>query len=95
MTLLASGCDQCLRPVGVFTVCGQWVVTDLLDYLIMKYPYCSCGCTIWQAHPYIMFNFCFIPALVITGGFLRSPKEMNILFFLQSTIAIVIIYTYM
>ena len=38
MTLAASGCDQCVRPVDVVTGCIQSVV-DLLDYLIMKYPY--------------------------------------------------------
>ena len=48
MTLVASGCDQCVGSVG-----GGYTV-----HLIMKYPYSSCVCAFWQPRPYFLFNFC-------------------------------------
>ena len=33
----ACGCDQCMRSVGVVTGRGQWVVDNLISYLVMKY----------------------------------------------------------
>ena len=38
MMLGTSECDQCMGPGGVITGSGHWVVGNLLDYLIMKYP---------------------------------------------------------
>ena len=54
MTLGASGCNQCVGPVGVVTgssECDQWVWSVggvYTVYLIMKYPYSSCVCAFWH-----------------------------------------------
>ena len=56
MTLAASGCVQCVWPVDVVTGCIQSVV-DLLDYLIMKYPYSFISVLFFQPHPYFLYNF--------------------------------------
>ena len=37
----SSECDQWVGPVGVVTGCGQCVVDILFTYLIMKYFYSS------------------------------------------------------
>ena len=39
MKNVASGCDQCVWPVGVVAGCGHWVGHWMTDYLAMKYLY--------------------------------------------------------
>ena len=39
-----------LWTVGVVSGCGQWVV-ELLDYLIMKYPYSYCFALFYSLIP--------------------------------------------
>ena len=52
MTLGTSGCDQCLMSVSVVS---GWLI--YVHYLIMKYPYFSCG--------YLVLFDSFIPTLSI------------------------------
>ena len=64
--------------MDVISGLGKWMCHWVLDntfHLIMKYPYSSCICALWQSHFYVPFDVCKLFFIPIIG--LHSLKYLS------------------